>query len=270
MNKQQRFETLKTEICQNYFSASKTQKAISLDVSEIDDCLDGGLTVGRIHLITGSGYSGAVRGFTLAILRKVMCEKPSGYIVWCTNLNSSDGILYGAGLVAIGIDPARLILVDESHPLRGVAAMEEALNAARQNGEAAIKIAAVIGDYAQLANSPDLWHKTARRLQLAAERGNVLALMTGITARIIPAAGFESYWQVSTAVRQISSEQIVSDNRFYDSASWHVKLSRTRSGRQWTGNLSWQFSTGTLSHKTAVNAQTGYRVPTRQFVSHVS
>lgn len=270
MNKQQRFETLKNEIWQNYFSASKAQKAISLDVSEIDDCLDGGLTIGRVHLITGSGYSGAVRGFTLAILRKVMHEKPSGYIVWCTNLNSSDGILYGAGLAAIGIDPARLILVDELHPLRGVAAMEEALNAARQNGEAAIKIAAVIGDYAQLANSPDFWHKTARRLQLAAEQGNVLALMTGITARIIPAAGFESYWQVSTAVRQISSEQIVSDNRFYDSASWHVKLSRTRSGRQWTGNLSWQFSTGTLSHKPAVNVQTGYRVPTRQFVSHVS
>ena len=267
MNKQQRFETLKNEIWQNYFSASKAQKAISLDVSEIDDCLDGGLTIGRVHLITGSGYSGAVRGFTMAILRKVMHEKPSGYIVWCTNLNSSDGILYGAGLAATGIDPARLILVDESHPLRGVAAMEEALNAARQNGEAAIKIAAVIGDYAQLANSPDLWHKTARRLQLAAEQGNVLALMTGITARIIPAAGFESYWQVSTAVRQISSE---SDNRFYDSASWHVKLSRTRSGRHWTGNLKWQFSTGILSNRPAINARTGYGVSTRKFASHVS
>ena len=267
MNKQQRFETLKNEIWQNYFSASKAQKTISLDVSEIDDCLDGGLTIGRVHLITGSGYSGAVRGFTLAILRKVMHKKPSGYIVWCTNLNSSDGILYGAGLAATGIDPARLILVDESHPLRGVAAMEEALNAARQNGEAAIKIAAVIGDYAQLANSPDLWHKTARRLQLAAEQGNVLALMTGITARIIPAAGFESYWQVSTAVRQISSE---SDNRFYDSASWHVKLSRTRSGRHWTGNLKWQFSTGILSNRPAINARTGYGVSTRKFASHVS
>ena len=272
MNKQQRFETLKNEIWQDYFSASKAQKVISLDVSEIDDCLDGGLTIGKVHLITGSGYSGAVRGFTLAILRKVIREKPSGYIVWCTNLNSSDGILYGAGLAAIGIDPARLILVDESHPLRGVAAMEEALSAARQNSEEAIEIAAVIGDYAQLANSPDLWHKTSRRLQLAAEQGNVLALMTGITARIIPAAGFESYWQVSTAVRQTSSEQILSesDNHFYDSASWHVKLSRTRSGRHWTGNLKWQFSTGILSNRPAINARTGYGVPTRKFASHVS
>ena len=95
MNKQQRFETLKNEIWQNYFSTNKAQKAISLDISEIDDCLNGGLTIGRVHLITGSGYSGAVRGFTLAILRKVMREKPSGYIVWCTNLNSSHGILYG-------------------------------------------------------------------------------------------------------------------------------------------------------------------------------
>ena len=268
MNKRQKFETLKNEIQQNCFSVNKAQKAISLDVSEIDDCLDGGLTIGRVHLITGSGYSGAVRGFTLAILRKVMREKPSGYIVWCTNLNSSDGILYSAGLAAIGIDPTRLILVDESHPLRGVAVMEEALSAAaRQNGEEAIEIAAVIGDYAQLANSSDLWCKTVRRLQLAAEKGNVITLITGITARIIPAAGFESYWQVSTAVRQISSE---SDNRFYDSASWYVKLSRTRSGRHWTGNLSWQFSTGTLSQRPVVNVQTGYRVPTHQFVSHVA
>ncbi len=144
MNKQQRFETLKNEIWQNYFSTNKAQKAISLDISEIDDCLNGGLTIGRIHLITGSGYSGAVRGFTLAILRKVMREKPSSYIVWCTNLNSSHGILYGAGLAAIGIDPKRLILVDEPHPLRGVAAMEEVLGAARQDGEAAIQIAAVV------------------------------------------------------------------------------------------------------------------------------
>ena len=37
MNKQQRFETLKNEIWQNYFSTNKAQKAISLDISEIDD-----------------------------------------------------------------------------------------------------------------------------------------------------------------------------------------------------------------------------------------
>ena len=267
MNKQQRFETLKNEIWQNYFSTNKAQKAISLDISEIDDCLNGGLTIGRVHLITGSGYSGAVRGFTLAILRKVMREKPSGYIVWCTNLNSSHGILYGAGLAAIGIDPRRLILVDEPHPLRGVAAMEEVLGAARKDGEAAIQIAAVVGDYAQLYRNSDLWHKTARRLQFAAEQADVLVIINGITSRIIPAAGFESYWQVSTAVRQILSE---TNNRFYDSASWHIKLSRTRSGRHWTGNLSWQFSTGTLSHRPVFNSKTSYRLPTNQFVSHIS
>ena len=136
------------------------------------------------------------------------------------SLNSSHGILYGAGLAAIGIDPRRLILVDEPHPLRGVAAMEEVLGAARQDGEAAIQIAAVIGDYAQLSRNSDLWQKTARRLQFVAEQADVLVIINGITSRIIPAAGFESYWQVSTAVRQILSE---SNNRFYDSASWHIK-----------------------------------------------
>ena len=272
MNKQQRFEVLKDEIWQNYFFTRNCQKTISLDVPDIDDCLDGGIKIGKVHLITGSGYSGAVRGFILAILRKVMCEKPSGYVVWCTNLNSYYGVLYGAGLAAIGIDPARLILVDESHPLRGIAAMEEALSAARKNGEAAIEIAAVIGDYAQLSKSPDLWHKTARRLQLAAEQGNALALMTGITAKTIPAVGFETYWQISTAVTQISSEQVVPqlDNHLYDSALWHVKLSRTRSGRQWIGNLNWQFSTGRLSCSPAVRLKTSYQVCPHQFVSHVA
>ncbi len=272
MNKQQRFEALKYEMWQNYFFTRNCQKIISLDVPDIDDCLDGGIKIGKAHLITGSGYSGAVRGFTLAILRKVMCEKPSGYVVWCTNLNSSYGVLYGAGLAAIGIDPARLILVDESHPLRGIAAMEEALSAAKQNGEAAIEIAAVIGDYAQLSKSPDLWHKTARRLQLAAEQGNALVLMTGITAQMIPAVGFETYWQISTAATQISSDQVVPklDNYFYDSALWHVKLSRTCSGRQWTGNLNWQFSTGRLFYSPVISSQTGYQVRTHQFVSHVA
>ncbi|MDA9815743.1 hypothetical protein N9C75_01670 [Alphaproteobacteria bacterium] len=277
MNKQHRFDTLKNEIWQNYFSANKAHKTVSLDVSDIDDCLDGGLAIGRVHLITGSGYSGAVRGFILAILRKIMQENPSSYVVWCTNLNSSDGILYGAGLAAIGIDPARLILVDESHPLRGVAAMEEALNSARQIGESAIQIAAVIGDYAQLANSPDLWHKTARRLQLAAEKGNVLTLMSGITARIIPAAGFESYWQVSTAVTDVSSPHVSSPHvssqsatYFYNNASWDVNLSRTRSGRRWSGVLNWQFSTGRLSKRSAPEAQINSAIPARQIISHVA
>ena len=272
MNKQQRFEVLKDEIWQNYFFTRNCEKTISLDVPDIDDCLDGGIKIGKVHLITGSGYSGAVRGFTLAILRKVMREKPFGYVVWCTNLNSSYGVLYGAGLAAIGIDPTRLILVDESHPLHGIAAMEEALSAAGQNGETAIEIAAVIGDYAQLSKSPDLWYKTVRRLQLAAEQGNALALMTGITTQIIPAVGFETYWQISTAVTQISSDQVVSqlDNYLYDSALWHVKLSRTRSGRQWQGNLNWQFSTGRLSHSPAVSPQTSYQVRAHQFVSHVA
>ena len=271
MNKKQRFEILKDEIWQSYFFTRDCQKTISLDVPDIDDCLDGGIKIGKLHLITGSGYSGAVRGFTLAILRKVMCEKPFSYIVWCTNLNSSYGVLYGAGLAAIGIDPTRLILVDESHPLQGIAAMEEALSVAGKNGEAAIEIAAVIGDYAQLSKSPDLWYKTVRRLQLAAEQGNVLALITGITTQIIPAVGFETYWQISTAVKQISSDQVMSqlDNYLYDSAFWHVKLSRTRSGRQWTGNLNWQFSTGKLSHSPAVSPQTSYQVRAHQFVSHV-
>ena len=272
MNKQHRFDTLKNEIWQNYFSANKVHKTVSLDVSDIDDRLDGGLAIGRVHLITGSGYSGAVRGFILAILRKIMQENPSSYVVWCTNLNSSDGILYGAGLAAIGIDPARLILVDESHPLRGVAAMEEALNSARQIGESAIQIAAVIGDYAQLANSPDLWHKTARRLQLAAEKGNVLTLMSGITARIIPAAGFESYWQVSTAVTDVSSPHVSSQSAtyFYNNASWDVNLSRTRSGRRWSGVLNWQFSTGRLSKRSAPEAQINSAIPARQIISHVA
>ena len=59
MNKQQRFEILKDEIWQNYFFKRNCEKAISLDVPDIDDCLDGGIKIGRVHLITGSGHSGA-------------------------------------------------------------------------------------------------------------------------------------------------------------------------------------------------------------------
>ena len=135
------------------------------------------------------------------------------------------GHLFGAGLAAMGIDPARIILVCESHPLRAVAATEEAL--------AAQGVAAVICEYSALAKKSDLWMKAARRLQLAAEQGGTTGLMLGPPAA---AAGFETRWYITPASQRVdemvsAGEHVSAIKHKFDwQPCWQIELMHCRGG----------------------------------------
>jgi protein ImuA len=133
----------------------------------------GGLARGALHEILGTGgdeEDGALAAaFAACILGRLGPHPNSpplagegrggGTVLWC--LPRSD--LYGPGLAANGLDPARLVLVRASHDSEILWAMEEGLRAPG--------IVAVVGEVGTLAAV------ASRRLQLAAERSGITAFL---------------------------------------------------------------------------------------------
>jgi protein ImuA len=105
--------------------------------------------------LAGEGRVGAVGGQGPALLDE-------GIVLWC--LRRPD--LYGPGLLAYGLDPARLVLVRASRDDSILWALEEGLRTGPASG-----LAAVVGEIGQLPMV------AGRRLQLAAERSGVTALV---------------------------------------------------------------------------------------------
>ena len=130
-------------------------------VAAIDRALPGGgLPCGAVHEILGAGgdeEDGALAAaFAAGILARL---NQDGIVLWC--LGRPD--LYGPGLAAYGLDPARLVVVRAARDAQILWAMEEGL---RSSG-----VAAVVGEVGAL---PVV---ASRRLQLAAERSGVTAFV---------------------------------------------------------------------------------------------
>ncbi|MBO0737350.1 MAG: damage-inducible mutagenesis protein [Alphaproteobacteria bacterium] len=132
-------------------------------IAAIDRALPcGGLARGALHEFLGVGgdeEDGAlVAAFATRIIGR-LAGTEDGMVVWC--LSRSD--LYGPGLAAQGLDPRRVVLVRTLRDSEILWAMEDGL---RTHG-----ILAVVGEIGSL---PAV---ASRRLQLAAERSGVTALM---------------------------------------------------------------------------------------------
>ena len=176
-------------------------------VAALDGALPGGgLALGAVHEITGAGGDeedgAAAAGFAAGILARLNPHPPAataagppspavrervkeaehcslprmrgrvrvgaesgeapGPVLWC--LRRPD--LYGPGLLAYGLDPARLVLVRARRDDEILWAIEEGLRAGSASG-----LAAVVGEIGHLPMV------AGRRLQLAAERSGVTALI---------------------------------------------------------------------------------------------
>ncbi len=136
-------------------------------VAAIDLSLPGGgLALGAVHEITGAGGDeedgAAAAGFAAAILARLGPTGGTGPVLWC--LKRPD--LYGPGLRAHGLDPARLVLVAARRDDEILWAVEEGLRPGPAAG-----LAAVVGEVGHLPMV------AGRRLQLAAERSGVTALI---------------------------------------------------------------------------------------------
>ena len=146
----------------------------------------------------------------------------SGPVLWC--LRRAD--LYGPGLMAHGFDPARLVLAVAPRDDEILWAMEEGL---RTPG-----LAAVIGEIGRLPLV------AGRRLQLAAERSGVTALVLrrwrngeeAATERERPSAAV-TRWRVMSLPSRDSDEERL--RHLIGRPRWRVELLRCRGGvpAQW-------------------------------------
>ena len=209
---------------------------LPLGVESLDSALAGGLAPGRVHLLSGRpGHDGALTGFTVALLRRVLAHLDGSQaddaapVVWCPAAAAgASGMLYAAGLAALGIDPGRLLIVDSPSPGQRLAALEDIL---RTSG-----LAAVVMEYDGVSQSGDYWMRLARRAQLAAEASGVTGFLTGWP---VAASGFETQWRIAPAATPVATDPSPPWSSPC-SPCWQVELLQARGGRPHATRLCWQ------------------------------
>jgi protein ImuA len=211
---------------------------LPLGLAAVDSHLpEGGLTCGALHEVVPKteGSIAAAFGFIAAILGRLSRAYPLIFILPVYGLRPyrPHGRLHGHGLNALGLDPARLIVVETAHRKETLWAMEEALRSAAP--------AAVAG----LIDTLDL--KTSQRLHLAATNAGLPLFLLRPAAPSLPSPATGSpprsrggvplgggwgggsaaatRWRIGTAAAARDRFGLVTQPR------WHLQLERCRNGR---------------------------------------
>jgi protein ImuA len=165
----------------------------SFGIPAVDEALGGGLGQASLHEIFAANPSDglATTGFGLALATRARLSRAgAGPVVWVRQrlLDSEFGLPHCHGLAAIGLYPARVLLV-RVHDAADV------LKAAHD----AVQCAAVGVVLAEIWGEPKVLDLTAsRRLSMAAADSGVTIFTTRIAADPEPSAA-TSRWQVSSA-----------------------------------------------------------------------
>ncbi|MFQ6019106.1 MAG: ImuA family protein, partial [Kiloniellaceae bacterium] len=214
-------------------------RILPLGLRALDDHLPGGgLPLSCLHEIEGERREwddGVATGFCLALLARLCAAPPDstggGPLLWVARWRD----LYPPGLIALGLDPGRLILVRAGGEAEVLWAMEEALRCAR--------LAAVVGEVESLPRS------AGRRLQLAAETGGVTAFL--LRRRLRPARRAEepsvaaTRWRIAPA--RFSARPAApgaAAGRLPGPPRWQAELLRCRGAAPGRWLLEWDDATG--------------------------
>jgi protein ImuA len=203
-------------------------------IAALDQALPGGgLALGATHEVLGAGpdeEDGATAaGFVAGIAGRLVGELRGGLVLWC--LKQRD--LYGPGLAAHGLDPARIAIVRAARDDDLLWVLEEGLRTPSSQGG----IAAVIGEIGRLPMV------AGRRLQLAAERSGTPAFLlrrwrTGAEAageRTRPSAAV-TRWRVAP-LPSLPEAGEPGAAGFIGRPRWRVELLRCRGAE--AADLSW-------------------------------
>ena len=192
-------------------------------VAAIDRALPGGgLALGAVHEILGidgdEEDGAAACGFIAGLLARLRM----GPVLWC--LKRPD--LYGPGLLAHGLDPARLVIVTAPRDEDILWAIEEGLRAPG--------LVAVIGEIGRLPLV------AGRRLQLAAERSGITAFLLrrwrnseeAARERERPSAAVTRWRIAALPAREVDDLRL---RQLIGQPRWRVELLRCRGGvpAQW-------------------------------------
>jgi protein ImuA len=202
--------------------------ALSFGIDALDRLFAaGGLPLGTLHEV-GVGATrevGALAGFTLALVARLLSLR-AGTVLWAVDRMSAleGGHLYAPGLNALGLDPARLILVEASDAKDILWTLEEGLDARG--------VAAVVGE---IRGSPRALDITAtRRLALRGRAGKTLALLLRLDAAPTPTAA-ATRWRLSGRPSGTIGGFGVGVGR----PAWRLDLIKNREGRLGGCDLEW-------------------------------
>ena len=187
-------------------------KTLPFGLAALDSCLpEGGLTAGALHEVVpeSEGAIATAFGFIVAILASLSRVHPI-IVVMSGYGRRRYGCLSGHGVRGLGLDPARLILVETAHRKQTLWAMAEALHSAAP--------AAVAG----MIDKLDL--KLSQKLHLAANDAG-LPLLLLRPPQTLEASAAATRWRIGTAA--------AARDRFgmHTRARWHLRLERCRNGR---------------------------------------
>jgi protein ImuA len=186
--------------------------ALPFGLPAIDSCLpQGGLACGALHEIVPAGERAiaAAFGFIMVLLSRLPQTRRLVFVLPAYGQRHY-GRLSAHGLSALGLNPARLILVETAHRTQTLWAMEEALRSGAP--------AAVSG----IIDKLDL--KLSQRLHLAAvDCGLPLLLIR--PAHDLESSAAATRWRVGTAEAARDRFGLITRPR------WHLHLERVRNGR---------------------------------------
>jgi protein ImuA len=176
-----------------------------------------------LHEIKPSAYGDepAALSFALAFLGTQLSRRDkASALLWCLTENASRewGAPYGPGLIALGVDPSLLLIVEARTALDAAWALEEGL-----------KASSFIGALGQIEITSPL---IARRLGLAAQASRTpCLLLSGHRGLGLP--GTLTRWRIEAA----PSRQAPFDHAAPGAFAWHLALERFRGSagaRHWT------------------------------------
>jgi protein ImuA len=188
-------------------------RALPFGVPVLDAHLpQGGLAFGALHEVAPEAASDlpAAFGFAATLLGRMPSRGPVLLVVSRKGLTDY-GRPHGHGLNVLGLDPARVILVEAGHERQAMWAMEEALRSG-----VPVAVAGAVGTGLDL--------KTSQRLQLAA-RSSGLPLLLLRPAAATGASAAATRWRIGAAE--------AARDRFGQITGWQwrVRLERCRNGR---------------------------------------
>lgn len=205
------------------------------------EALDGvfreyGLRLDTLHEVVGaqSRDGGAVSGFALGLLAKIMQRRP-GAVLWvaCPQVVREVGRFYGAGLVQFGLDPKRFLAV---FPRR----IEEVLWALEEGARCGT-LAAVLGEVQGVSRALDL--TATRRLLLRSQSNRVPVVLVRHGVVDEPTAAL-TRWCVSPEVSKAPTLTRRGPHEAVGRSAWTVNLTRNRDGCPGQVNVEWNHETG--------------------------
>jgi protein ImuA len=229
---------LKSQIAGSGTEGASGFGVLPLGMQVADLLPGGGLRKGALHEVAAAAYRdmGAATGF-LAALTACAMKASSRPVLWCEARRPpfDMGQLYGPGIAAFGLDPVRLLIAVPPSDGDCLWIMEEALRSRA--------FSLVIGEID--GRSAALGLSATRRLQLAAEETNTLALLFTAHAKGNASVAV-TRWHVGGAESRnvLYTDEI---ETLPGRPRWDVSLARCRGGQPGRWQMEWSAEESELS-----------------------